>query len=85
MSLRYGETGQTFVSSEHDRNLMEFHMPSLMTIPQVQKECGISRSTVYRLIKNGELKPVHIGRSVRLDRTDVEEMVLRFIGRSEKS
>lgn len=41
----------------------ELRKPSLIPIPAVQAELGgISRTTVYELIGNGELTKVNIGR-----------------------
>ncbi len=45
----------------------------LLTIPQVQDELGIGRSSVYEMIKSGQLSTIHIGRSVRIPRAALEE------------
>ena len=45
----------------------------VLTIPQVQQELCIGRSTVYQLIRSGQLETIHIGRSVRVPRTALEE------------
>ncbi|MGD9665657.1 MAG: helix-turn-helix domain-containing protein, partial [Novosphingobium sp.] len=47
-------------------------MPKLITIAQFQREFGVSRSTVYRLVKRGELHFVRIGRSVRISSEEAD-------------
>lgn len=38
----------------------------LLTIPQAAAQLGLGRSTLYLLIRAGELTPVHVGRAVRI-------------------
>ena len=38
----------------------------------------IGRTTVYALMKSGELRPVHIGRSCRISQAEVERYVRRL-------
>ena len=40
----------------------------------------IGRTTVYALMKSGELRPVHIGRSCRISQAEVERYVRRLEG-----
>jgi excisionase family DNA binding protein len=49
--------------------------PLLLTVPQAARVLAISRSAVYRLIWNGDVTPVHIGRSVRLTVAELEQFV----------
>jgi excisionase family DNA binding protein len=49
--------------------------PLLMTPEEAATALRIGRTTVYALMKAGELRPVHIGRSCRLPRTEVERYV----------
>ncbi|SFO60958.1 DNA binding domain-containing protein, excisionase family [Geodermatophilus obscurus] len=51
--------------------------PLLLTPEEAATVLGIGRTTVYALMKAGELHPVHIGRSCRLPRAELE----RFVGR----
>lgn len=46
--------------------------PLLLTVPQAARMLAISRSAVYRLTWGGELRPVHIGRSVRFTVAELE-------------
>lgn len=50
--------------------------PLLLTPVDAAKILRIGRTTVYALMKAGQLRPVHIGRSCRLPRTEVERYVL---------
>ncbi|WP_299960186.1 helix-turn-helix domain-containing protein [uncultured Modestobacter sp.] len=49
--------------------------PLLLTTADAATVLSISRTTVYTLIKDGALRPVHIGRSCRLSRTEL----LRYV------
>lgn len=49
--------------------------PLLVTVPDAARILAISRSALYDLIWNGELAPVHIGRSVRFALTELERFV----------
>jgi excisionase family DNA binding protein len=38
----------------------------LLRVPEAASVLGVGRSTVYELINAGELRAVHIGRSIRI-------------------
>ncbi|MGY1845878.1 helix-turn-helix domain-containing protein [Blastococcus sp. SYSU DS1021] len=50
----------------------------LLTPEEAAKVLRIGRTTVYALIKSGELRPVHIGRSCRISQAEVEAYVRRL-------
>ena len=50
----------------------------LLTPEEAAMVLRIGRTTVYALIKSGELRPVHIGRSCRISQAEVERYVLRL-------
>ena len=52
--------------------------PLLLTPEEAAKVLRIGRTTIYALMKAGELRPVHIGRSCRLSRAELERYVLRL-------
>jgi excisionase family DNA binding protein len=52
----------------------------LMTTTQAAKLLGIGRTTVYALIKEGQLRPVHIARSCRISRAELDRFVARLDG-----
>ena len=49
--------------------------PLLLTPEEAAKLLSVGRTTVYALIKAGDLRPVHIGRSCRLARAELERYV----------
>lgn len=53
-------------------------MPTLISISEFQQMLGISRSTVYRLMEQGEVGRVRIGRAVRIPRDDVDTYLQRL-------
>ena len=50
----------------------------LLTPEEAAKVLRVGRTTVYALMKNGDLRPVHIGRSCRISQAEVERYVLRL-------
>jgi excisionase family DNA binding protein len=59
-----------------DGSNAEAQISHFLTISDVAGELRISIKTVSRLLKRGDLKGMHIGRSVRIARGDLE----RFLG-----
>ncbi|HLI91595.1 MAG TPA: helix-turn-helix domain-containing protein [Ktedonobacteraceae bacterium] len=52
------------------------HPPAVMSIQQVAAFLGVSRQHVYKLIHNGGLPIVSLGRRVVVLRTSLEEWLL---------
>ncbi len=50
-------------------------LPRLLTVLEVANILGLGQSTVYLLIKRGELTCVHIGRAVRVRQEDLEAFI----------
>ena len=50
----------------------------LLTPEEAARVLRVGRTTIYGLIKAGELRPVHIGRSCRLARAELERYVDRL-------
>src|SRR5436305_7253963 len=50
----------------------------LLTPEEAARLLRIGRTTVYALMKAGDLRPVHIGRSCRLARAELERYVDRL-------
>jgi len=50
----------------------------LHDIPDVSRMTGLSRATLYRLIAEGRLQPVKIGRSVRIPADELHAFVERL-------
>jgi predicted DNA-binding transcriptional regulator AlpA len=53
---------------------------TLLTIRDVMAWLQMSRSSVWRLIKRGELTPVYLNRQPRFLTADVEDMISRNRG-----
>ena len=51
--------------------------PIAYTIKQASAACGISRTTLYGLIKAGELTPVKIGVRTLIRHADLEALIKR--------
>jgi len=47
----------------------------VMTIPEVAEYLKVTRQTVHRLMKSGELKAFKIGRSTRILKSEIEKFV----------
>jgi putative molybdopterin biosynthesis protein len=47
----------------------------LLDVKQVQDKLKISESTVFRLIKSGDLKGFKVGRGWRFEPSDIEEYI----------
>ena len=47
----------------------------LLTPEEAARLLRVGRTTVYALMKAGELRPIHIGRSCRLARAELERYV----------
>ena len=45
----------------------------LLSIPEVCQELGMSKSWVYRQIKNGEIPSVKLGHNIKVKREDLEQ------------
>ena len=52
-----------------------FPFQPLLTIKQVQKVLGLSRSMVYILIQRGELRAIHIGTAIRVQQSEIRRFV----------
>jgi excisionase family DNA binding protein len=52
--------------------------PLLLTPEEAAQVLRVGRTTIYALIKAGDLRPVHIGRSCRLARAELERYVNRL-------
>ncbi len=52
-------------------------LPRLLTLKQAAEELGVNVSALRRGIWDGELPQVRIGRSIRVDRNDLEAWLAR--------
>src|SRR4051812_26035928 len=52
----------------------------LVRIPEAAERLGLSRSTVYEFIADGDLRPIKIGRAVRIPVSELVAWVARHSG-----
>jgi excisionase family DNA binding protein len=55
----------------------------LLTTVQAARVLGVGRSTIYQLIKQGDLHPVHVARSCRISWAELERYVARLDASSD--
>jgi len=57
----------------------------LLTVDEAAEMLGVARVTLYRLMSRSLLRSVHIGRAVRIPRTELERFAreLTEVGRVE--
>jgi putative molybdopterin biosynthesis protein len=53
---------------------------SILTVDEAAQELKISPATVYRMIWSGQLPAYRIGRLVRIERSDLIELIQRLRG-----
>jgi excisionase family DNA binding protein len=51
----------------------------LLKIDEAAALLGIARATFYRLIWSGAIRPVHIGRCVRVPRSEVDRFARELV------
>ncbi len=57
----------------------------LLTPEEAATVLRIGRTTVYALMKSGELRPVHIGRSCRISQAELDRYVRRLEASSSRT
>jgi excisionase family DNA binding protein len=58
---------------------MDNNNPELLTVREAASRLSVSRATLYKLMSTGDLRAIHIGRSVRLPAGEVTSFVARRI------
>lgn len=57
----------------------------LLRANEAAEQLGISRSLLYQLIGRGEIRPIKIGRAVRVSARELEDWVRRQEGRDDST
>jgi excisionase family DNA binding protein len=58
--------------------MIEANVPVMFDIKTVAKILSVSRSTVYQLLKSGELKAVRVGRVRRVSQNQLVEYIMKL-------
>ena len=53
--------------------------PLLVSVEEAAEQLGIGRTTLYELIRHGDVRPIRIGRCVRIPQRELEAYVDRLI------
>ena len=54
-------------------------LPLLLTVGELSSVLRIGRNAAYQLVKDGDIKSLHVGRSIRIPRT----ALIQFIERTQ--
>lgn len=54
--------------------------PRFLTVAEVAEFMRVSKMTVYRMVHNGDIPAVRVGRSFRVPQAAVEEMLAQGLG-----
>ena len=58
--------------------MIEANVPVMFDMKTVSRILSVSRSTVYQLLKSGELKAVRVGRVRRVSQNQLVEYIMRL-------
>lgn len=58
--------------------------PDILTVSDLQRLLNIGRSTAYRLIENGEIRCIRVGRTIRIPKKFVADFIENSIFTIEK-
>jgi len=53
----------------------------LLTVKEALKYLKVGRTTLYKLIKEGKIKPVKIGKRTLIDKNDLDRLIEESKGR----
>lgn len=55
----------------------------LLTIPEAAERLSVSRTTLYKLIRTGELKALKFGRSRRVTDLEIEDFIRSQVAKAQ--
>lgn len=63
---------------------MQERRPTIMTVPEVARYLRVHAITVYRMIRQGELPAIRVGRGWRFKKEDIERWLQEHEANSHK-
>ena len=62
-------------AASHDSPSTQPHAPLLVNVDEARRLLCVGRTTLFELVRRGQLTPVHIGRALRFRYADLEAYV----------
>ena len=84
MSISHHRRHQLLIERNNSMPMIEANVPVMFDMKTVAKILSVSRSTVYQLLKTGELKAVRVGRVRRVSQNQLVEFIMKLEENEEK-
>ena len=78
MSISHHRRTQLLIERANNMPMIEANVPVMFDMKTVAKILSVSRSTVYQLLKSGELKAVRVGRVRRVSQNQLVEYIMKL-------
>lgn len=78
MSISHHRRYQLLIERTINMPMIEANVPVMFDMKTVAKILSVSRSTVYQLLKTGELKAVRVGRVRRVSQNQLVEYIMKL-------
>ena len=78
MSISHHRRTQLLIERTNNMPMIEANVPVMFDMKTVAKILSVSRSTVYQLLKSGELKAVRVGRVRRVSQNQLVEYIMKL-------
>jgi excisionase family DNA binding protein len=83
MSISHHRGQQPLIERTKTMPMIEANVPVMFDMKTVAKILSVSRSTVYQLLKSGELKAVRVGRVRRVSQNQLVEYIMKLEGQED--
>ena len=78
MSISHHRRTQLLIERTNNMPMIEANVPVMFDMKTVSRILSVSRSTVYQLLKSGELKAVRVGRVRRVSQNQLVEYIMKL-------
>jgi len=51
------------------------HLPLVLTVDEVAAALRVAKWTIYDMVKRGDLHAVHVGRKIRIPRSEIDRLL----------